>query len=321
VNGTSEEGMLRPEPIQKEPGVGYVIGQEMASLDPVSELEMAKRKELVMLQSLKRRAEHEARRISKEAQMAKKRAEEQGRKEEAERKKEEERLKREAILADYRSRKEADEVEKQRGPSTLSSSRDSGRGSTLVLHRSNRPRSAGKPRPVSLHMSATNLPELGRSRVHDDMSLGRNSSWGRPGSRGLPSPNGSRAGLPSLPPSLLLGRHRGPGSDAASECGSTWSDRFSQPKLFVQPTAKSNRGLILNALSVVLAGVVNLETKKKVVEMVDARDSKHFLVLFRGAGMQFRAIYSYNPDTEEVYKLHGTGPKTIHNDMIDKFYK
>ena len=37
--------------------------------------------------------------------------------------------------------------------------------------------------------------------------------------------------------------------------------------------------------------------------------------------MQFRAIYTYNPDIEEIIKLYGTGPKIINNDMIDKFYK
>lgn len=40
--------------------------------------------------------------------------------------------------------------------------------------------------------------------------------------------------------------------------------------------------------------------------------------------MQFRAIYSYNPDREdqlEVFKLHGNGPKMVTDDMMDKFYK
>lgn len=54
---------------------------------------------------------------------------------------------------------------------------------------------------------------------------------------------------------------------------------------------------------------------------INNSDSKHFVILFRGAGLQFRAIYSYNPDREEAVKLHGTGPKLIYNDMIDKFYK
>lgn len=115
----------------------------------------------------------------------------------------------------------------------------------------------------------------------------------------------------------------------------------------------------MNAINVVLGGAVNVPTKKKVLEVslpqvqtmgtnfrtmqtnlrmphenirsinailfppqeINNNDSKHFLILFRGSGMQFRAIYTYNPDIEEVVKLHGTGPKVINNDMIDKFYK
>ena len=54
---------------------------------------------------------------------------------------------------------------------------------------------------------------------------------------------------------------------------------------------------------------------------INACDSKHYLILFRNAQLQFRAIYSYDPDREDVNKLHGTGPKTVTNEMIDKFYK
>jgi calmodulin-regulated spectrin-associated protein len=89
----------------------------------------------------------------------------------------------------------------------------------------------------------------------------------------------------------------------------------------VKPTQKSNRGIVLNALNIVLAGAVNVETKSRVLEEMNNSDSKHFLILFRGAGLQFRAIYAYNPDREEVFKLHGVGPKSVYNDMIDKFYK
>jgi len=37
--------------------------------------------------------------------------------------------------------------------------------------------------------------------------------------------------------------------------------------------------------------------------------------------MQFRAIYSYCPEREEVIKLYGNGPKLVTDDMMDKFYK
>lgn len=45
------------------------------------------------------------------------------------------------------------------------------------------------------------------------------------------------------------------------------------------------------------------------------------MILFRDGGCQFRALYSYFPDTEEIHKLTGTGPKSISKKMIDKLYK
>jgi calmodulin-regulated spectrin-associated protein len=45
------------------------------------------------------------------------------------------------------------------------------------------------------------------------------------------------------------------------------------------------------------------------------------MILFRDGGCQFRGVYSFFPDTEEILKLTGTGPKSISKKMIDKLYK
>jgi hypothetical protein len=50
--------------------IGFVIGPEP---DPMSELEKAKKKELIVIQSLKRRAEQESQRIIKEDELSKQR--------------------------------------------------------------------------------------------------------------------------------------------------------------------------------------------------------------------------------------------------------
>lgn len=50
-------------------------------------------------------------------------------------------------------------------------------------------------------------------------------------------------------------------------------------------------------------------------------ESNHLMILFRDGGCQFRALYSYFPDTEEIHKITGTGPKSISKKMIDKLYK
>ena len=43
--------------------------------------------------------------------------------------------------------------------------------------------------------------------------------------------------------------------------------------------------------------------------------------VYRDGGCQFRALYSYNMDTEEIDKLYGQGPKRITDGMFDKFFK
>lgn len=94
------------------------------------------------------------------------------------------------------------------------------------------------------------------------------------------------------------------------------------PRLYKQPATKSNRGIMLNAVEYcVFPGAVNAEAKRRVLEEIARSESKHFLVLFRDAGCQFRALYSYCPDSEQITKLYGTGPKNVNDRMFDKFFK
>ena len=39
------------------------------------------------------------------------------------------------------------------------------------------------------------------------------------------------------------------------------------------------------------------------------------------AKCQFRGLYAYYPDTEEVYKIYGTGPKQVTENMFETFFK
>lgn len=97
---------------------------------------------------------------------------------------------------------------------------------------------------------------------------------------------------------------------------------ISGPRLYKQPAAKSNRGILLNAVEYcVFPGVVNRDAKQKVLEKIARSEAKHFLVLFRDDGCQFRALYSYDPETETIVKLFGTGPTNVYDVMFDKFFK
>ncbi|XP_075552367.1 calmodulin-regulated spectrin-associated protein patronin isoform X1 [Dermacentor variabilis] len=286
-------------------GVGFVIGADLVNPDPEAENEMQRRKEMMMLVSLRRREEQEAARLAKEQRNAVKRMQEQLRREEQARKREEDRQRRQMILEQYRQRKAQEEAEKDaavHGGSNMSLR--GGEGGATLTRSSAKPRSSSRPRPKSMHLgpcslqrgSHTSLDECGRQRAAS------------------PPPSGTE--------------WRASASDGASDTASTHSlmllpssSEYVGPKLFVKPTAKSNRSIIINAINTVLAGAVNSETKRKVLEEINISESKHFLILFRDSGCQFRGLYSYYPEREEVLRLHGTGPRSVLPSMMDMFFK
>ncbi|XP_077628061.1 calmodulin-regulated spectrin-associated protein 2 isoform X5 [Crocuta crocuta] len=97
---------------------------------------------------------------------------------------------------------------------------------------------------------------------------------------------------------------------------------YTGPKLYKEPSAKSNKHIIQNALAhCCLAGKVNEGQKKKILEEMEKSDANNFLILFRDSGCQFRSLYTYCPETEEINKLTGIGPKSITKKMIEGLYK
>ncbi|XP_037074459.1 patronin-like [Pollicipes pollicipes] len=175
------------------------------------------------------------------------------------------------------------------------------------------------------HQSLTNLFGTGGGTPRyseTDSGLGRDTPTRRgvsPGaySRGVTSPSGPG----SLPPGLVS-RRRNYGDDAASDTSSMASYDYNGPRLFKQPTTKSNRSILLNAVEYcVFPGAVNREAKQRVLEEIARVEARHFLILFRDARCQFRALYWYEPETDEVVKLYGTGPKMATDKMFDKFFK
>uniref|UniRef100_A0A8C3G784 CKK domain-containing protein n=2 Tax=Cyclopterus lumpus TaxID=8103 RepID=A0A8C3G784_CYCLU len=107
-----------------------------------------------------------------------------------------------------------------------------------------------------------------------------------------------------------------------SIASSITSTEYNGPKLFKEPSSKSNKPIIINAIAhCCLAGKVNETQKNVILEELEKCESNHLIILFRDGGCQFRAIYSYSPDTEEIIKFTGTGPRSIGRKMIDKLYK
>ncbi|KAM3863552.1 calmodulin-regulated spectrin-associated protein 3 [Diretmus argenteus] len=111
------------------------------------------------------------------------------------------------------------------------------------------------------------------------------------------------------------------------ETGSTISSpasipEYTGPKLYKEPSFKSNKFIIHNAISrCCLAGKVNEPQKNKIVEEMEKSSANHFLILFRDTSCQFRAVYTMNPETEEMVRLTGIGPRVISPEMVESIYK
>ncbi|XP_032590799.1 patronin isoform X36 [Drosophila grimshawi] len=272
-----------------------VIGVDTANLDPDSVDEMERRKEKIMLLSLQRRQQQEEAKARKEIEGSQKREKEREKEEERARKKEEQVARRAAILEQHRLKKAIEEAEREgkvldRPDLHVKLQPQSSNASTPRL----RQQRVTRPRPKTIHVDDASVD------ISEASSL---SSRGKKGSSSNLTDSGlGRATPPRRAPS--------PGMTATG------------PKLYKQPAAKSNRGIILNAVEYcVFPGAVNREAKQKVLEKIARSEAKHFLVLFRDAGCQFRALYSYMPETDQVTKLYGTGPSQVDEVMFDKFFK
>lgn len=102
---------------------------------------------------------------------------------------------------------------------------------------------------------------------------------------------------------------------------SSWS-LYTGPRLFAKPTVKTNLVIIQNALLKALDGALNAETLRRMQNTVATHSETcvHFLILFRNRH-QFRGLYDYNEKQHAITKLDGTGPKSINNEDIVKYYK
>ncbi|GJQ85734.1 hypothetical protein Trydic_g12140 [Trypoxylus dichotomus] len=153
---------------------------------------------------------------------------------------------------------------------------------------------------MNLYGSSTDQDSFAYRYGDTDSGLGRATPPRRAPSPGmgpmrhLPSPSGPG----SLPGLMTKRRIFDDGSSDISSTPSSMMD-YTGPRLYKQPTTKSNRGIMLNAVEYcVFPGVVNKEAKQKVLEEIARSENR-----------------------EEVIKLYGTGPKQVNDRMFDKFFK
>ncbi|XP_039228959.1 patronin isoform X25 [Drosophila yakuba] len=312
-----------------------VIGADSTNLDPESVDEMERRKEKIMLLSLQRRQQQEEAKARKEIEASQKREKEREKEEERSRKKEEQMARRAAILEQHRLKKAIEEAERE--GKTLDRPdlhvKLQSHSSTSTTPRLRQQRTT-RPRPKTIHVDDASVDISEASSISSRGKKGSSSNltgYGQLSSNSMKR-DYYRGSQDSLTVKEPAGVERGRTLSRISVAkGSTLNFRGRKsnslmnlcgPKLYKQPAAKSNRGIILNAVEYcVFPGVVNREAKQKVLEKIARSEAKHFLVLFRDAGCQFRALYSYQPETDQVTKLYGTGPSQVEEVMFDKFFK
>ncbi|XP_030198074.1 calmodulin-regulated spectrin-associated protein 1a isoform X1 [Gadus morhua] len=267
----------------------------------MEEDEMAKRRAAFLLKQQRKAEESRLRKQTQEAENELKRDEARLKAEEDRVRKEEEKIRRELIKQEYLQRKQQELLEEQ---------------------------GAVKPRPKPL---SARRPRL-KSPPHPGSLLPKAPSRDEPSS----SQRGSTLSLAGEPDDFPSGRslrsYSRCSEDSFSVMSVDWDKRstasfsltadYNGPKLFKEPTSKSNKSIIINAIAhCCLAGKVNESQKNVVLEELEKCKANHLLILLRDGSCQYRGIYCYLTDTEEIIKFLGTGPRTITRKMTDKLYK
>uniref|UniRef100_A0A673UMA4 Calmodulin regulated spectrin associated protein 1 n=1 Tax=Suricata suricatta TaxID=37032 RepID=A0A673UMA4_SURSU len=293
----------------QKPGVGFFFKDEQKAED-----ELAKKRAAFLLKQQRKAEEARMRKQQLEAEVELKRDEARRKAEEERIRKEEEKARRELIKQEYLRRKQQQILEEQ------------GLGKPKAKAR--------KPRPKSVHREescsdsgtkCSSTPDhLDRAQSGSSLSLASATTTEPESVHSGGTPSQRVESLETLP---TLSRNASRSTDRDWETASAASSlasvaEYTGPKLFKEPSSKSNKPIIHNAIShCCLAGKVNEPHKNSILEELEKCDANHYIILFRDAGCQFRALYCYYPDTEEIYKLTGTGPKSVTKKMIDKLYK
>ncbi|XP_041647180.1 calmodulin-regulated spectrin-associated protein 2a isoform X3 [Cheilinus undulatus] len=307
--------------------------------DGKAEENMAQKRAALLEKRMRREKETQQRKMQQEAELEQKKEEARLKAEEERIRKEEDKARREFIKQEYLRRKQLklmedmDTIIKSR-PATGAKQR---RGRPKSIHRDSvdspktpvRAATGSRQRVFSVSSLSLASLNLGDSdSVHSEKRAPRSSSLASGGLfYFLSSPKLRRRRPDSadgfLSPSRSSSRNGEKDWENASTTSSVTSNtEYTGPKLYKEPSAKSNKHIIQNALAhCCLAGKVNEGQKNKILEEMEKSEANNFLVLFRDGGCQFRSLYTYYPETEEINKLAGIGPKSITRKMIDGLYK
>ncbi|XP_053100002.1 calmodulin-regulated spectrin-associated protein 2 isoform X2 [Hemicordylus capensis] len=276
--------------------------------DQKAENDMAVKRAALLEKRLRRERETLLRKQQQEAELEHKKEETKRKSEEERQKKEDERARRDFIKQEYMRRKQLKLMEDM---------------DIVIKHRPHSMKQK-KPRPKSVHRDHIESPKTPikgppvSSLSLASLNTGDNDSV----QSGKRTPR-SESVEGFLSPSRCGSRNGEKDWENASTTSSVASaTEYTGPKLYKEPSAKSNKHIIQNALAhCCLAGKVNEGQKNRILEEMEKSDANNFLILFRDSGCQFRSLYTYCPETEEISKLTGIGPKSISKKMIEGLYK
>ncbi|PWA28561.1 hypothetical protein CCH79_00013482, partial [Gambusia affinis] len=274
--------------------------------DGKAEENMAQRRAALLEKRMRREKESQMRKMQLEAELEQKKEGARLKAEEERIRKEEEKARKEFIKLEYLRRKQLKLMEDM---------------DTIIKPR---PAKQKRGRPKSIHRDSVDSPKTPvRAPTVSSLSLASltlGDSDSVHSDKRAPRPD-SADGF--LSPSRSSSRNGEKDWENASTTSSVTSNtEYTGPRLYKEPSAKSNKHIIQNALAhCCLAGKVNEGQKNKILEEMEKSEANNFLVLFRDSGCQFRSLYTYCPETQEIIKLTGIGPKSITRKMIDGLYK
>uniref|UniRef100_A0A3B3XMW5 CKK domain-containing protein n=1 Tax=Poecilia mexicana TaxID=48701 RepID=A0A3B3XMW5_9TELE len=274
--------------------------------DGKAEENMAQRRAALLEKRMRREKESQMRKMELEAELEQKKEGARLKAEEERVKKEEEKARKEFIKQEYLRRKQLKLMEDM---------------DTIIKPR---PAKQKRGRPKSIHRDSMDSPKTPvRAPTVSSLSLASltlGDSDSVHSDKRAPRPDSANG---FLSPTRSSSRNGEKDWENASTTSSVTSNtEYTGPRLYKEPSAKSNKHIIQNALAhCCLAGKVNEGQKNKILEEMEKSEANNFLVLFRDSGCQFRSLYTYCPETQEINKLTGIGPKSITRKMIDGLYK
>ncbi|KAM9546640.1 calmodulin-regulated spectrin-associated protein 1-B isoform 4-T4 [Salvelinus alpinus] len=307
---------------EQKSGLGFFFKDEQKAED-----ELAKKRAAFLVRQQKKAEDARLRKLQLEAETEQKREESRRKAEEDRMRKEEEKARRELIKEQYLRRKQQELMEEQ-GLGSPAKPKTPKTKPKKPSHQTHRPKSAfsreeSSSDTFSSKCSSSTPDNLSSAQSGSSLSLASAATTEADSvnSGGAGSQRGESESFPGL------SRNASRNTERDWDNGSTASSinsmaEYTGPKLFKEPSSKSNKPIIFNAIShCCLAGKVNEPQKNTLLEELEKVEAHHLMILFRDGGCQFRGVYSFFPDTEEILKLTGTGPKSISKKMIDKLYK